>query len=136
LTGAGVLDPALSTASKRNEGLAGLSCASVARWVESRTSAVTLGVRSYRYRLLSPAPVSQFSPWLRFSSPLIEPDVRISRIRLSGRLHPSALAGGGPSCTRRRRITLLSPNTTSPENRRVPRDDTLCRLLRNPRTRS
>jgi hypothetical protein len=28
-------------------------------------------------------PVSQSDPWLRFRSPLIEPDVRISRIRLS-----------------------------------------------------
>ena len=32
LTSAGVLDSTLSTASKRNEGMAGLSCASVAIW--------------------------------------------------------------------------------------------------------
>ena len=29
------------------------------------------------------APVPQSGPWLRFHIPLIEPDVRISRIRLS-----------------------------------------------------
>jgi hypothetical protein len=32
-------------------------------------------------------PVSQSAPWLRFRSPLIEPDVRISRIRLSDWIH-------------------------------------------------
>ncbi len=31
--------------------------------------------------------------WSRFPSPLIEPDVRISRIRLSDRLHPSSCRG-------------------------------------------
>jgi hypothetical protein len=30
-----------------------------------------------------PAPVPQSAPWPRFRAPLIEPDVRISRIRLS-----------------------------------------------------
>ena len=32
---------------------------------------------------------------LRFPSPLIKPDVRISRIRLSDWLHPEAHGGGG-----------------------------------------
>ena len=46
----------------------------------------------------------------RFPSPLIKPDVRISRIRLSDWLHPEA-HGGGPRCTRRRRSTPNPPKT-------------------------
>ena len=34
-------------------------------------------------------PVPHSPPWLRFQSPLIEPDVRISRIRLSDEIMPS-----------------------------------------------
>jgi hypothetical protein len=49
---------------------------------------------------------------LRFSSPLIKPDVPIAGIRLSDRLHCEA-HGGGPTCTRRRRNTPSVPNTTS-----------------------
>ena len=47
LTSAGVLDSTLSTASKRNEGMAGLSCASVVRWSEMRvrTLGQTLGLK-------------------------------------------------------------------------------------------
>src|SRR5215217_5043284 len=71
----------------------------------------------------------------RFPSPLIKPDVRISRIRLSDWLHREA-HGGGPRCTRRSRNTPNSPNTRSSENRVVPRPCTLCRLRRNARTRS
>ena len=48
---------------------------------------------------------------LRFLSPLIKPDVRISRIRLPDRLHLKA-HGGGPRWTRLCRITQSSPNTT------------------------
>ena len=66
---------------------------------------------------------------LRFLSPLIKPDVRISRIRLPDRLHLKA-HGGGPRWTRRRRITPSSPNTTLSGKRLVPRDDTLWRLTR------
>jgi hypothetical protein len=40
-------------------------------------------------------------PRLRFPSPLIEPDVRISRIRLSDKIHRQA-HGRAPKCTRRR----------------------------------
>ena len=61
---------------------------------------------------------------LRFLSPLINPDVRISRIRLPDRLHLKA-HGGGPRWTRRRRITPNSPNATVSGKRMVPRDDTL-----------
>jgi hypothetical protein len=60
----------------------------------------------------------------RFPSPLIKPDVRISRIRLSDWLHLVAV-GGGPMCIRRSRSTPSFPNTTSSENRRVPREGTL-----------
>ena len=34
-------------------------------------------------------PVPHSPPWLRFQSPLIEPDVRFSRIRLSDEIMPS-----------------------------------------------
>ena len=52
--------------------------------VESRRGATAVGGRE----LLLPAafaimPVPQSPPWPRFLSPLIEPDVRFSRIRLS-----------------------------------------------------
>ena len=33
-------------------------------------------------------PVPEYPPLLRFHLPLIEPDVRISRIRLSDQVHP------------------------------------------------
>jgi hypothetical protein len=50
--------------------------------VESTTGAVTIGVASLLPRLsVRGAPLA--TPWLRFQSPLIEPDMRISRIRLS-----------------------------------------------------
>ena len=42
LTSAGVLDSTSSTASKRNEGMADLSCASVAIWREMRASKVNV----------------------------------------------------------------------------------------------
>ena len=38
-------------------------------------------------------PVPQSRPWLRFPPPLIEPDLRISRIRLSDGLHERACTG-------------------------------------------
>jgi hypothetical protein len=60
----------------------------------------------------------------RFSSPLIKPDVRISRIRLSDWLHCKA-HGSGPKWTRRRWNTPSGPNTASREKRRVPCEGTL-----------
>src|SRR2546429_6294807 len=72
---------------------------------------------------------------LRFPSPLIEPDVPISGIRLSDRLHREA-HDEGPMCTRLRCSTPSSPKTVSRENRCVPRPCTLCRLTRKCRTRS
>ena len=57
-----------------------------------------------------PSPQSG-APWLRLPSPLIKPDVRISRIRLSDWLHLEA-HGRAPSWSRRSRSTPSSPNTT------------------------
>src|ERR1700675_3579164 len=59
-------------------------------WVESRCGAVALG-RTYLLPPLSSGGALVVQPWLRFHTPLIEPDVQISRIRLSdktSRLRP------------------------------------------------
>ena len=61
---------------------------------------------------------------LRFPSPLIKPDVRISRIRLSDWLHGKA-HGGAPRWTRRSCKTPSAPNTASRGKRAVPRDGPL-----------
>jgi hypothetical protein len=66
-------------------------------------------------------------------SPLIKPDVRISRIWLSD-WHHLAVIGGAPICIRRSRSTPSSSKTTCSEKRRVPREDTLCRRVRKLRT--
>src|SRR6266700_4045806 len=50
--------------------------------VESRCGAVALG-RTYLFPPLSSGGALAVQPWLRFHIPLIEPDVQISRIRLS-----------------------------------------------------
>jgi hypothetical protein len=57
---------------------------SVARQVlvESRCGAVAVG-RTYLLPPLSSGGALVVRPWLRFHIPLIEPDVQISRIRLS-----------------------------------------------------
>ena len=58
--------------------------------VESRCGAATLG-RAYLLPPLSSGGALVVRPWLRFHTPLIEPDMQISRIRLSdktSRLHP------------------------------------------------
>lgn len=71
-------------------------------------------------------PVSQSGPSLRFSSPLIKPDMRISRIRLSDWFHLEA-HGGAPTWRLRKRTTPISSNTVRSVNRRVPRVGTLWR---------
>ena len=66
-------------------------------WVESRCGAVAVG-RTYLLPPLSFGGASLARPWLRFHTPLIEPDVQISRIRLSdktSRLRPWLAA---PAC--------------------------------------
>src|SRR5712691_8291470 len=50
--------------------------------VESRCGAVSVG-RTYLFPPLSSGGALVVQPWLRFHIPLIEPDVQISRIRLS-----------------------------------------------------
>jgi hypothetical protein len=63
---------------------------SASRTVESRCGAVTLG-RTYLLPPLSFGGASLVQPWFRFHIPLIEPDMQISRIRLSdktSRLRP------------------------------------------------
>jgi len=57
--------------------------------VESTTGAVAVGVASLWPRL-SVRGALLATPWLRFQSPLIEPDVQISRIRLSDKTHAFA----------------------------------------------
>jgi hypothetical protein len=71
----------------------------------------------------------------RLPSPLIKPDLRISRIRLSDRLHyrPTVAARGG---MRVRRCTPRSPKIAFMEKLRVPRPPTLCRLARKRLTRT
>src|SRR5262245_1731622 len=62
--------------------------------VESRCGAVSLG-RTYPFPPLSSGGALVVRPWLRFHIPLIEPDGRISRIRLSdktSRLRPRHVA--------------------------------------------
>ena len=63
----------------------------------------------------------------RFPSPLIKPDVRISRIRLSDGLHGEAV-DVDPEPQRIRRFTPSSPKTLSWENAPVPRPWDLDRL--------
>src|SRR5438094_1423310 len=70
----------------------------------------------------------------RFPSPLIKPDVPVSSIRLSDRLHQLA-HGSGPRCTSRSRSTPNFPNTIAFEKLMAPRDDTLWRCLRKFLTR-
>src|SRR5271156_1976660 len=57
---------------------------SAADGVESTTGAVAVGPEEWLFAgSFRTLPVPQFGPWLRFQSPLVKPDVRISRIRLS-----------------------------------------------------
>src|SRR3954462_11442668 len=65
-------------------GCAGSSATAVSRSVESTTGAVAVDpgelLLTGRFR---DVPVPHSGPWLRFQSPLVKPDVRIARIRLS-----------------------------------------------------
>ena len=103
--------------------------------VESRTGAVAAGLGETVAGGFRLEPVPHSSPWLRFRSPLIELDGRISRIQLSDwvhvKAHDKAPRGSRPSFR-----TPKSVYTAAPENRRVPRVDTLWRRRRKPRTQS
>src|SRR5215470_2648012 len=59
--------------------------------VESRCGAVSVG-RTYLFPPLSSGGALMVRPWLRFHIPLIEPDVQISRIRLSDKTSRLCLA--------------------------------------------
>jgi hypothetical protein len=60
------------------------ACMSAGDGVESTTGAVAVGHEEWLFAgSFRTLPVPQFGPWLRFQSPLVKPDVRISRIRLS-----------------------------------------------------
>src|SRR5262249_13391337 len=101
--------------------------------VESRKGAVACRTGgAERERRLSRA-LSPNGPSLRFLSPLIEPDVTISVIRLSDGFHEEACAeprrGVGWSGT-----TPSSPNTRSSGNCQKPDPATLCRRRRKRRT--
>jgi hypothetical protein len=74
-------------------------------------------------------------PALRFPSPLIEPDVPISGIRLSDWLHRKAHSGADRG-RRSRHSTPWLRWIACHVNRRLPRPATLCRLARKARTRS
>ena len=66
------------------EGASGLK---VRNLVESRRGAVAVGSGNSGWpAAFAWVPVPQSDPWLRFHVPLIEPDVRISRIRLSDKV--------------------------------------------------
>jgi len=72
---------------------------------------------------------------LRFQVPLIEPDVRICRIRLSDEFSVTA-HGQSPYANDRSRWMPSFPKTFSPGNCLVPREDTLRRFFKNRTTRS
>jgi hypothetical protein len=99
--------------------------------VESTTGAVAIGVASLFPRLsVRGAPLA--TPWLRLQSPLIEPDRRIARIRLSDKtscFRPRKVAcadddGEATQCAYRTpAIMAFSPQPPNPPvaGRRVPR---------------
>ena len=80
--------------------------------VESTTGAVAIGVASlFPHLSVRGAPLA--APWLRFQSPLIEPDMQISRIRLSDKTH--AFAHGKSRVSHRATAGMESPcGTTAP----------------------
>ena len=62
----------------------------------------------------------RLSQGLGFPSPLIKPDVRICRIRLSDSVHVR-LTAGAAGLSQVRRCTPSFPKTTFQENTRAPR---------------
>src|SRR5450755_108925 len=81
-----------------------ITSSQTAGWVESRCGAVAVGQAS----LLPPLSVGGAQgarPWLRFHIPLIEPDVRYLRIRLSDK----------PSCLRPRKVVCARRQMNQPQ---------------------
>jgi len=101
--------------------------------VESRKGAVACRTGGAENGRRLSWPLSPSSPSLRFRSPLIEPDVTISVIRLSDGFHGEACAearrGVGSSGT-----TPSSPNTRSSGNCQKPDPAVFCRRRRKRRT--
>ena len=95
------------------------------RYVESRGGAVAVGRMkvplSGRFRAM---PVSQARPSLRFHLPLIEPDVRICRIRLSEKVHAFACGRRGGSHFNWRRSNFSSSHGL--QYQRGPETRVLC----------
>src|ERR1700740_3115936 len=73
--------------------------------VESRCGAVSLG-RTYLFPPLSSGGALVAQPWLRFHTPLIEPDVQISRIRLSDKTSRH-LSRATPSAASEHHVELI-----------------------------
>jgi hypothetical protein len=68
--------------------------------VESRCDAVSIGL-AYRFPALSVAGASLASPLIRFHIPLIKPDGRFSRIRLSDKAVLTCCFTRSPTNSRR-----------------------------------
>jgi Integrase core domain len=74
-------------------------------------------------------PVSQSDPWLRFRSPLIEPDVRVSRIRLSDWISRE----GSRGCANVQCPQLLNPECSEdPFARKLPDAAPMSHLVTTP----
>src|SRR5271167_1666042 len=73
--------------------------------VESRCGAVALG-RTYLLPPLSSGGASLVRPWLRFHTPLIEPDMQICRIRLSDKTS-RRLSRATPSAASEHHVELI-----------------------------
>ena len=99
---AGVLDSTSRSLKERNAVDMSVSAAAVEASVESRMGALTDNAPAH------------------FPSPLIEPDVRISRIRLSDRFQRQT-HGRAFRCTARRCTTPSEPQMVSLGRVRVPR---------------
>jgi hypothetical protein len=75
-------------------------------WWSREDGAVAVGIgESCKPAAFASMPVSHCVPWLRFRFPLIEPDVRISRIRLSDWISREGLT----RCTQTQSADLSDP---------------------------
>src|SRR5580693_8252609 len=81
-------------------------CAEPPLTVESRRGAVALG-RACLFPPLSSGGALVAQPWLRFHAPLVEPDVQISRIRLSDKAS-RRLSRATPSAASEHHLELIS----------------------------
>ena len=103
------------------------------RTVESRTRAVAYRTGGACCERRLSWPLSPRSPSLRLASPLIEPDVTISVIRLSDGFHGRHARGRAAEVGSDAK-TPSSPNTAASGNCRYPGPATLCLRRRKRRT--